>query len=311
MPNFAPFMNMAASKDLFLPIILILFAVSIFTYQDVFGAPQLSSCPSCVIIPPDKIEFYKKNVPLSIWTDNLLYDHDSIITVNGYSKLTNREQPITITVFDPLGGVIEAQQVIADASGDFKIRFNTNGDLWSSDGEYIIKAQISQDILFKTKIEIVPELGGVPQCSTSELTTPSDTGATFCIPFTRTGKITSVESFLDTKSKSLVITLRGATNYDPLVIDLPRYILDSKSGTSDSSFVVLVDGNQIEYEELVSTEGNRKISIAAPPSLESQIEIIGTQVIPEFGPIAILVLVSAIAAVLILNNKKIVQIRSF
>ncbi|MDP3780293.1 MAG: PEFG-CTERM sorting domain-containing protein, partial [Nitrosopumilaceae archaeon] len=245
------------------------------------------------------------------WTDNLLYDHDSFVTVNGHSKLTNREQPITVTVFSPLGSVVEARQIVADSSGDFKIRFNTSGELWSSDGEYIIKAQISQDILFKTKIEIVSELGGVPQCSTSELTTPSDTGATFCIPFTRTGKITSVESFLDTKSKSLVITLRGATNYDPLVIDLPRYILDSKSGTSDSSFVVLVDGNQIEYEELVSTEGNRKISIAAPPSLESQIEIIGTQVIPEFGPIAILVLVSAIAAVLILNNKRIVQIRSF
>ncbi|MEX0656301.1 MAG: PEFG-CTERM sorting domain-containing protein [Nitrosopumilaceae archaeon] len=288
-----------------------LFAISIFTYQDASAAPQLSSCPSCVIIPPDEIEFYKKNVPLSIWTDNLLYDHDSIVTVNGYSKLTNREQPITVTVFSPFGSVIEAQQVVADSSGDFKIRFNTNGELWSSDGDYIIKAQISQDILFKTKIEIVPELGGVPQCSTSELKTLSDTGATFCIPYTRTGKITSVESFLDTKSKSLGLTLRGATNYDPLVIDLPRYILDSKSGTSDSSFVVLADGNQIEYEELVSAEGSRKISIAVPPSLESKIEIIGTQVIPEFGTVAVFVLISATAAVLVLNAKNMVRIPSF
>ncbi|MBI2006209.1 MAG: PEFG-CTERM sorting domain-containing protein [Nitrosopumilales archaeon] len=302
---------MTTLRFLFFPIVVILFALTIISSQNVFGAPQLSSCPSCVIIPPDEIEFYKKNVPLVIWTDNLLYDHDSIVTVNGHSKLTNREQPITITVFDPLGGVIEAQQVIADEFGDFKIRFNTNGAFWSSDGEYIIKAQISQDILFKTKIELVPELGGIPQCSTSELTTPSDTGATFCIPFTRTGKITSVESFLDTKSKSLILTLRGATNYDPLVIDLPRYILDSKSGTSDSSFVVLVDGNQIEYEELFTTEDNRKISIAVPPSLESQIEIIGTQVIPEFGPVAILVLISAIASVLVLNTKNIVRVPRF
>ena len=302
---------METLRFLFFPIVVMLFALTTISSQNVFGAPQLSSCPSCVIIPPDEIEFYKKNVPLSIWTNNLLYDHDSIVTVNGHSKLTNREQPITISVFTPLGSVIEAQQVIADEFGDFKIRFNTNGAFWSSDGEYIIKAQISQDILFKTKIELVPELGGVPQCSTSELTTLSDTGATFCIPFTRTGKITSVESFLDTKSKSLVLTLRGATNYDPLVIDLPRYILDSKSGTSDSSFVVLSDGNQIEYEELVSTEGNRKISIAVPPSLESQIDIIGTQVIPEFGPVAILVLISAIAAVLVLNTKNMIRVPRF
>lgn len=301
---------MATLRFLLLPIAVMLFTLTIISSQNGFGAPQLSSCPSCVIIPPDQIEFYKKNVPLSIWTDNLRYDHDSIVTVNGYSKLTNREQPITITVFNPLGNVVEAQQITADGTGDFKIRFNTNGKLWSSDGEYIIKAQISQDILFKTKIEIVPELGGIPQCSSSELTTPSDTGATFCIPFTRTGKITSVESFLDTKSKSLVLTVRGATNYDPIVIDLPRYILDSKSGTSDSSFVVLVNGKQVEYEELVSTNENRKLSIAAPPSLESQIEIIGTQVIPEFGPIAVLVLVSAIVAVLIFNNKSTIQIRN-
>lgn len=311
MPNFAPFMNMAASKDLFVPIILILFAVSLFTYQNAFAAPQLSSCPSCVIIPPDQIEFYKKIVSLSIWTDNLLYDHDSFVTVNGHSKLTNREQPITVTVFSPLGSVVEARQVVADSAGDFKIRFNTSGDLWSSDGEYIIKAQISQDILFKTKIELVPELGGVPQCSTSELTTPSDTGATFCIPITRSGKITSIESVLNTKSKSLVLTVRGATNYDPIVIDLPRYILDAKSGTSDSSFVVLANGEQIEYEELVSTENNRKISIAAPPSLESQIEIIGTQVIPEFGPVAVFVLISAIVAVLVLNTKNLVRVPRF
>ena len=311
MPNFTQFMNMTTSKNLFVPITLILFAVSFFTYQNAFAAPQLSSCPSCVIIPPDQIEFYKKNVPLAIWTDNLLYDHDSIVTVNGHSKLTNREQPITITVFDPLGGVIEAQQVIADEFGDFKIIFNANGEFWSSDGEYIIKAQISQDILFKTKIDLVQELGGVPQCSTSELTTPSDTGATFCIPITRSGKITSIESILNTKSKSLVLTVRGATNYDPIVVDLPRHILDSKSGTSDSSFVVLVDGKQIEYEELVSTENNRKISISAPPSLESQIEIIGTQVIPEFGPVAVFVLISAIVAVLVLNTKNIVRVPRF
>ena len=302
---------MVTLRFLLLPIVVMLFTLTIISSQNAFAAPQLSSCPSCVIIPPDQIEFYKKNVPLSIWTDNLRYGHDSIVTLNGYSKLTNREQPITITIFNPLGNVVEAQQVIADTTGDFKIRFNTNGDLWSSDGEYIIKAQISQDILFKTKIEIVSELGGVPQCSTSELTTPSDTGATFCIPFTRTGKITSVESFLDTKSKSLVITLRGSTNYDPLVIDLPRYILDSKSGTSDSNFVVLVDGKQIEYEELFTTEDNRKISIAVTPSLESQIEIIGTQVIPEFGPVAVLVLISAIATVLVLNTKNIVRVPRF
>src|SRR3990167_1583613 len=165
MPNFTQFMNMTTSKNLFVPITLILFAVSFFTYQNAFAAPQLSSCPSCVIIPPDQIEFYKKNVPLAIWTDNLLYDHDSIVTVNG--------------------------------------------QFWSSDGEYIIKAQISQDILFKTKIDLVQELGGVPQCSTSELTTTSDTGATFCIPITRSGKITSIESILNTKSKSLVLTVRG------------------------------------------------------------------------------------------------------
>ncbi|MBI3253806.1 MAG: hypothetical protein HYZ56_03730 [Nitrosopumilales archaeon] len=284
---------MVTLRFLLLPIVVMLFTLTIISSQNAFAAPQLSSCPSCVIIPPDQIEFYKKNVPLSIWTDNLRYGHDSIVTLNGYSKLTNREQPITITIFNPLGNVVEAQQVIADTTGDFKIRFNTNGDL------------------FKTKIEIVSELGGVPQCSTSELTTPSDTGATFCIPFTRTGKITSVESFLDTKSKSLVLTLRGATNYDPLVIDLPRYILDSKSGTSDSSFVVIVDGNQIEYEELFTTEDNRKISIAVPPSLESQIDIIGTQVIPEFGPVAILVLISAIAAVLVLNTKNIIRVPRF
>jgi len=293
---------MQVAPSLFLSIISFFILILSFSLGNVFAAPQLLSCPSCVTIPEDQIEWYKENHPMFIWTDQETYDHNSIITLNGYAK--NLLHPVAITVVNPIGNLVRVDQVDVDLNGEFSIQINTQGNLWSKDGPYIITAQTDLDKVFKTQIQLVPDLGGIPQCMATEITTRSDIASWFCIPFEREGKLTSIDGFLNTESKSLTLELVGSSDLVPLVIVLPRYLLDAKTGDVDSDFIVLIDGKQVEYEEIDTSDTFRQLSIISPVSHHNmQIEIIGTTVVPEFGSVAILVLILASAAIVFLSTK--------
>ena len=69
----------------------------------------------------------------------------------------------------------------------------------------------------------------------------------------------------------------------------------------DSNFIVLVDGEEAEFQEW-PTAAQRKLEIPFTHGV-TQIEIIGTQVIPEFGTIAILVLAVAIISIIAVSTK--------
>jgi len=102
-------------------------------------------------------------------------------------------------------------------------------------------------------------------------------------------------------------------------ISLPREVIDSRicydtqwvrdfdDPTScrewgpDSNFIVLVDGEEAEFQEW-PTAAQRKLEIPFTHGV-TQIEIIGTQVIPEFGTIAILVLAVAIISIIAVSTK--------
>ena len=102
-------------------------------------------------------------------------------------------------------------------------------------------------------------------------------------------------------------------------ISLPREVIDSRicydtqwirdfddpascrEWGPDSNFIVLVDGEEAEFQEW-PTAAQRKLEIPFTHGV-TQIEIIGTQVIPEFGTIATLVLAVAIISIIAVSTK--------
>jgi hypothetical protein len=78
-----------------------------------------------------------------------------------------------------------------------------------------------------------------------------------------------------------------------LVIEVPRALLDSRSNGVDDYFVVLVDGEEVEYEERNTTDNARELVIPVFAG-SGEVEILGTEVVPEF-PFAIIVM-GAVAA---------------
>lgn len=269
---------------------LVLFVIAVSSLNSIFAQTmQDISCRSCITISDTKTLDIHKNLPLPIilWAENFdyTYDHKSLITINGHSKLNNPETPIVIEVTDPIGNLVTVQQIMVAPNSDFSVKFNPAGPLWKKDGMYIIKAQGGpQSTVFKTKVELT---GAAPvvKCSVSELNAQG-----YCISYSITGATVSSSS-LNTKNKSIVIML---SNSDEGTLHLTPST-DIIKGISR----VLVDGQEWNN---VSIDGN-DVTVLFPAGTE-KIEIVGTFVIPEFGSVAVLILIVAIIAGVIFSRKR-------
>lgn len=113
------------------------------------------------------------------------------------------------------------------------------------------------------------------------------------------GMITQISP--DMEAESLIITVDSLSN-GTLLIHLPREVIDAKFGEDDDDFFVLIDGLETEFEE-IKTKKDRSLTIEFPQGTE-EIEIIGTFVVPEFGTIALLILIISIVSVIALSRTK-------
>jgi len=103
------------------------------------------------------------------------------------------------------------------------------------------------------------------------------------------------------ESDSLVVKM-NATEQGVLSINLPREIIDAKIGDKDDYFYVLVDEEEVDFDE-IATPAYRTISVWFSEDTD-EIEIIGTFVIPEFGTVALFVLLAGIVSMIAISRSK-------
>ena len=113
------------------------------------------------------------------------------------------------------------------------------------------------------------------------------------------GTVTEME--IEMSSSSLVIEL-DATDDGSITITLPRDVIDSTMNDQDDSFFVIVDGEEVDFTETMSTSTERTLTIDFPAGSE-EIEIFGTFVVPEFGTIASMILAVAIISIIAVSAK--------
>jgi len=278
------------SKSKITLIYLTLAVIAVSSFNSIFAQTmQDISCRSCITISDSKtLEIHKTlQLPILLWAENFdyTYDHKSLITINGHSRLNNPETPIVIEVTDPIGNLVTVQQIMVTPNSDFSVKFNPAGPLWKKDGMYIIKAQGGpQSTVFKTKIELTGGISSV-KCTESELSAQG-----YCIPYSITGASVSSSS-LNPKGKSIVIMLSNSDEGTLHITPSPDII----KGIS----MVLVDGQEWTN---VSITGN-DVTVLFPAGTE-KIEVIGTFVIPEFGSIAVLILIAAIISGIVFSRKR-------
>ena len=112
------------------------------------------------------------------------------------------------------------------------------------------------------------------------------------------GKV--INSIPDLDAVSLLLYIES-TDDGSITLTIPRSVLDATINNEDDQFFVLVDGEEVDFEEiLTSTERTLTINFLAGTE---EIEIIGTFVIPEFGTIAAMILAVAIISIVAISSK--------
>ena len=279
------------SKSKITLISLAMFVIAVSSLNSIFAQTmQDISCPSCVTISDTKtLDIHKSlQLPIILWAENFdyTYDHKSLITINGHSKLNNPEIPIVFTVTDPIGNIVTVQQIMVAPNSDFSVEFNSGGPLWKKDGMYIIKAQGGpESTVFKTKVELTGGVSTVVKCTVSELNAQG-----YCIPYSITGATVSSSS-LYSKNKSIVIMLsksdEGTLHLTPstdIIKGISRVLVNGQEWDN-----VVINGNDVT---ILFPAGTKKI------------EVIGTFVIPEFGSFAVLILIVAIITGVVFSRKR-------
>ena len=96
-----------------------------------------------------------------------------------------------------------------------------------------------------------------------------------------------------------------------LILKLPRESFDAKNDSEDITFIILIskqnnvaeDFIQVEYEEVAVSTDYRTILIPLEEG-DKWVEVVGTYVIPEFGSIAIIILVVAVSSAIIISKNR-------
>ena len=114
-------------------------------------------------------------------------------------------------------------------------------------------------------------------------------GQTYDIPFEISGgSLEGVEA--DVESMSLLFTILSNSS-GTLTLWLPTELIDA-----DGEFSVFVDGNETAATELDPTADARVLEVEFDEGAQ-EIEVMGTSIVPEFGPLALLATVAATGAI--------------
>ena len=274
---------------------------------------------------------FGQNESIILNIDKTSYLEGETILISGEIENMIASNQISLIIQSPNGNLVALDQMTIGSDKQFSTEIKLGGKLMKQEGTYTIKVQygeqsittsfefggvtdmpenaleetIVEDTVEDTVEDIVME-DSVIVDSIVTATTLTIQDSTDLISYEITnGKITNVIPDLD--AVSLLIDIE-AIDTGAITLTIPRSVLDSTINDSDDEFFVLVDGEEVYFEE-ITTSTDRTLTIEFLAGSE-QIEIIGTFVIPEFGTIAAMILAVAIISIIAISAKSRLSIPS-
>ncbi|MBT3762262.1 MAG: PEFG-CTERM sorting domain-containing protein [Candidatus Nitrosopelagicus sp.] len=247
--------------------------------------------------------FAQENQSLTITTEKESYSAGEPIQIVGLVESKVTDFKVTLRVFNPVNNLITIDELDVNDDGTFHGEIPTSiGGLWEKDGTYTIIANYYASEVSTTQFEygvmvsagvqdVVPEFSVTEDDDYLQSTMLEDYELGYELTGAKIIRITP-----DTEMKSLIFEIETYSDGE-LRITLPKDVID----TDEEGFFILVDGIETNHEAVSNLEN---WSFVIPFSYGSEeIEIIGTFVIPEFGTIAVLVLVTSIAVIVVISAK--------
>jgi len=233
---------------------------------------------------------------ISVTTDKTSYDDGEKITISGSTQDYVSNMPITVRIISPIGNIVKVDQVDLGSDRTFSTSLTATGILWQAAGAYKVLVQYGNAAKSAETTFLFAGSTGVYTGQSMKID-----GTDFSVKYSITnGKVIGMK--VDTNSKSLIVSIQ-TTGDGILTVILPRGLIDAKkSNNIDAQFAVMTDGQESTFEETGTTATYRILSIPFVDGT-TQIDIVGTFAIPEFGVIASVVLAIAIMSIIVVSAK--------
>jgi len=241
---------------------------------------------------------------ISVTTDDNNYDEGDTIVISGQIHTIIGDTQITLQIFRE-GNMIEIAQIQVSQDGNFSHTIIAEGQLWKNQGEHIVKVTYGEGNIAETTFTFTPKSAIITTTDIFEVDAGSS--GTFDILYTIRGG-TLLDISIDEDIFGLVVKI-NSTDEGKIVLELPRKFIDAeKQNGKDEVFIILIEKQNSEivetmYEEATSHSENRTITIGFEEG-DSEIQIIGTYVIPEFGTIVMIILTIGIMASILLTKNR-------
>ena len=235
---------------------------------------------------------------ISVETNANSYKEGETIVISGKVSTIITGTPVTMQIFGQ-DNLVDIAQITVAEDGSYSHTVRAEGPLWSKVGEYTIRVSFGEGNIAETQFAFSPKT------ETSETKTfEVDAGnhGTFDVEYFIEGG--TVKNMLVDEEIFALIVIIESTDDGSISLEIPRYALDAKKqDETDDIFIIIIDGIEAPYQETITDSNSRVITINFEQG-DSDIEIIGTTIIPEFGTIAMMILaIGIITTIFVTKNK--------
>jgi len=238
---------------------------------------------------------------ISVQTDDNNYDEGDTVVISGKVSTAIPGVDVVLQLFTE-GNMVAIAQITVAQDGTYSHTILAEGPLWKKSGTYLVRAtyEIGKVTIAETEFSYTPKSELIETTTNFEV----DAGSygTFDVEYTIKGG--TVKDMLVDSDNFAVIVLIDSTDEGTITLDLPReFIGAEKQDGKDDTFIILIDGIEVRPQQDLGNPNSRVITINFEEG-DSDIEIIGTYVIPEFGTIAMMILIAGIMTVILASRNK-------
>jgi len=274
---------------------------------------------------------FGQNESIILNIDKTSYLEGETISISGEIENMIASNQISLIIQSPNGNLVALDQMTIGSDKQFSTEIKLGGKLMKQEGTYTIKVQygeqsittsfefggvidvpenelaetIVEDTVEDTVEDIVMEDSVIVDSIVTATTLTIQDSTDLILYEITNAEITNV--IPDLENVSLLINIK-TTDDGSITLTIPKSVLDAKITDGDGEFYVLVDNEEVYFEE-ITTSTDRTLTIEFLAGSE-QIEIIGTFVIPEFGTIAAMILAVAIISIITISAKSRLSIPS-
>nr|WP_238523212.1 PEFG-CTERM sorting domain-containing protein [Nitrosopumilus maritimus] len=250
---------------------------------------------------------YAQESPITVQTDDNNYDEGDTIVVSGKVNTKIAGVDVVLQLFRE-GNMLEIAQIKVAQDGTFSHTILAEGPLWTNSGTILVRAsyEVAGGTIAETEFSYTPKSEVVTTTTNFEVDAGSH--GTFDVEYSIKGG--EVEDMVvESENFALAISI-NSTDEGSITLELPReFIGAEKQDGKDEKFIILIsspdnpNGIEADYEEAPVHSDHRTITINFEQG-DTDILIIGTYVVPEFGTIAMIVLLVGIMTAIILTRNK-------